>query len=120
MKKPKSKVEMMIINQKKKTDTPAAITDTPATATKEKTNPTPKKGGQKRKTDDPHEGNAKSQPKKRTTSADGTAKKKGWKGYIQMSREDFERDLALKQKDIQKALPQKRGRKPKIDSIYTV
>ena len=54
-----------------------------------------KKGGQKRKRDGPHDGNAKSQPKKRTTSAEGTAKMKGWKGYVQMSKEDFERDLAL-------------------------
>jgi len=54
------------------------------------------------------------------TSAEGTAKEKGWKGYVQMSREDFERDIALKQKGKQKVLPQKRGRKPKIDSIYTV
>ena len=46
--------------------------------------------------------------------------RKGWKGYVEMSREEFERDLALKEKEDYKALTHKRGRKPKIDSIYTV
>ena len=101
MKKPKSKVEIMI-NQKKENGHPCHCN-----SGKNKSHS--KKGGQKRKRDGPHDGNAKSQSKKRTTSAEGTAKKKGWKGYVQMSKEDFERGLALKQKDEQKALPQKRG-----------
>ena len=74
---------------------------------------------------DPNE-TAKSQPTKkpkadeRQRNKKGPTARKGWKGYVEMSREEFERDLALKEKEDYKALPQKRGRKPKIDSIYTV
>lgn len=45
--------------------------------------------------------------------------RKGWKGYVEMSREDFERDLALKEQESNKVLLGKRTRKPKTDNMYT-
>lgn len=62
---------------------------------------------------DPHE-TAKSQPTKKPKEDDsqrnkkGTARK-GQKGYVEVSREEFERDLALKEQEEYKALPHKRG-----------
>ena len=108
--------------------TTSTVADIPATTSLslKKTNPPSKQGGQKRKILDPHHNTAKlSQPTNKPKADDsqrnkkGTARK-GWKGYVEMSREEFERDLALKEMDEYKALPHKRGRKPKIDSIYVV
>lgn len=106
--------------------TTSTVADIPATTSlKETIDPPSKQGGQKRKMD-PHDTAKFSQPTAKPKVDDsqrnrkGTARLKGWKGYVEMSREEFERDLALKEMDEYKALPHKRGRKPKIDSIYVV
>lgn len=105
--------------------TKSTVADIPATTSLKKTiDPPSKQGGQKRKMD-PYDTAKFSQPTAKPKVDDnqrnkkGTARK-GWKGYVEMSREEFERDLALKEMDEYRALPHKRGRKPKIDSIYVV
>ena len=93
--------------------TTSAVADIPSTPSEKKTNPPSKQVGQKCKTD-PNE-TAKSPPTKKRKADESQRNKKsptarkGWKGYVEMSREEFERDLALKEKEDYKALPHKWG-----------
>ena len=120
---PKQKKNQLAEGSGRKTT--STVTETaPVTTSLKETTPPSEQGVQKRKMDAQEA--TKSQPKKKPKADDsqknktGTAKK-GWKGYVEISREEFERDLALKEQELEyKALPHKRGHKPKIDNIYTV